>query len=66
MDKKQLAAIVASVVERVQVRAVLEESEARTLVGIAIRANADAIVEAVLVPSLGLVPKTAQQPAVAA
>ena len=55
MNKKQLAAFVESLVERVLAKAnavegdepKLEEVEARTLVGIYLRKNAGAIVESV-------------------
>lgn len=63
MDKKQLAAIVESIVLDVANSNGLEEAEARTLVGIALRKNKEAFVKAVVVPSLGLVAKTAETPA---
>lgn len=58
MDKKQLAAIVESIVNDVAAANTLEEGEARTLVGIALKRNRVAFVQAVIVPTLGLVAKT--------
>lgn len=62
MDKKQLAAIVDTIVLDVAKTNSLEEGEARTLVGIALRRNKEAFVQAVVVPTLGLVaqPKPAE------
>lgn len=58
MDKKQLAAIIDSIVADVATGNGLEEGEARTLVGIALKKNKAAFVQAVVVPTLGLVAKT--------
>jgi hypothetical protein len=58
MDKKQLVAIIDAIVTEVATQNQLEEAEARTLVGIAIRKNKEAFVKAVVVPTLGLVAKT--------
>ncbi len=55
MDKKQLEAVVASIVADVATQNGLEESEARTLVGIALKKNKAAFISAVVVPTLGLV-----------
>lgn len=63
MDKKQLAAIVDGIVADVAAANTLEEGEARTLVGIALKKNRAAFVQAVVVPSLGLVAKTETAPA---
>lgn len=68
MDKKQLAAIVDGIVAAVAAQSGLEEGEARTLVGIALRKNKEAICSAVLIPTLGLVgtaPKASETPATA-
>lgn len=59
MDKKQLAAIVDAIVNEVASANGLEEGEARTLVGIALKKNKTAFVQAVVVPTLGLVAKAA-------
>lgn len=56
MDKKQLEAVVASIVADVAAQHSLEESEARTLVGIALKKNRAAFISAVTTPTLGLVP----------
>jgi hypothetical protein len=58
MDKKQLTAIVDAIVAEVATTNGLEEGEARTLVGIALRKNKESFVKAVVVPTLGLVAKT--------
>lgn len=58
MDKKQLTAVIDGIVDDVAKANSLEESEARTLVGIALKKNRDAFVKAVVVPTLGLVAKT--------
>ena len=55
MDKKQLTAVVDGIVEEVAKANGLEEAEARTLVGIALKKNRVAFVQAVVVPTLGLV-----------
>ncbi len=55
MNQKQLDAIVDSIVIAVAAQNGLEDGEARTLVGIALKKNKDAFVQAVLVPTLGLV-----------
>lgn len=56
MNKKQISAFVDSLVERIQAKAnaapgdepALEEAEARTLLGIYLRKNAGAIVDAIV------------------
>lgn len=53
-----LVAIVEGIVTDVATANGLEEGEARTLVGIALKKNKAAFVQAVVVPSLGLVSKT--------
>lgn len=58
MDKKQLTAIVDSIVADVAAQNGLEEAEARTLVGIMLRKSKDAVVKAVTSPTLGLVSNT--------
>ena len=55
MDKKQLTAIVDEIIADVAKANGLEEAEARTLVGIALKKNRTAFVTAVVVPTLGLV-----------
>lgn len=55
MNQKQLDAIVAGIVAGVAQSSGIEEGEARTLVGIALRKNRDAIMQAILIPTLGLV-----------
>ncbi len=55
MDKKQLTAIVDDIINAVAAQNGLEEAEARTLVGIALKKNKAAFIQAVVVPSLGLV-----------
>lgn len=53
MDKKQLEAIVSNIVKAVMARCELtEESEARTMVGMALRANAEGIVASINVPKM--------------
>jgi hypothetical protein len=59
VDKKQLVAITNAIVAAVQAANNVEEAEARTLVGIALRKNADAIVAAIVNPTLSLTPATA-------
>lgn len=56
MDKKQLVAVVNALVTKVQTAKGLEEAEARTLVGIALRTNADTLVAAIVNPTLTLTP----------
>lgn len=55
MDKKQLTAVIDGIVDEVAKANNLEEAEARTLVGIALKKNREAFVKAVVVPTLGLV-----------
>ncbi len=55
MDKKQLTAIIDGIVTDVAAAQGLEEGEARTLVGIALKKNKAAFISAVVVPTLGLV-----------
>ena len=47
MDKKQLYAVIDSIVEEVKTTQNLEESEARTFVGVALRRNREAFIKAV-------------------
>lgn len=54
MDKKVLTGLVNDIVEAVRAKNGLEEGEARTLVGICLRKNKDAIVAAVINPLLVL------------
>lgn len=55
MDKKTLDAIVTDIINDIAKTNGLEEAEARTLVGIALKKNKTAFVAAVVVPTLGLV-----------
>lgn len=55
MDKKQVVTLVEGIVADVAKQHGLEEGEARTLVGIALRKNREAFIKAVTVPTLGLV-----------
>lgn len=55
MDKKQLTAIVDGIVADVASKNGLEEMEARTLVGIMLRKSKEALVAAVVSPTLGVV-----------
>lgn len=50
MNKKQLAALTESMVEKVAAKNGCTEDEARTLVGLAIRRNMDQILNAVVMP----------------
>lgn len=54
MDKKILTGIVESIVKGVIDRSGLTEGEARAMVGIALRKNTDAIVQAIAAPVLTL------------
>ncbi len=54
MDKKALTAIVDALVKKVVDANGLEEAEARTLVGIALRKNGDSLVAAIVNPMLKL------------
>lgn len=54
MDKKVLTGLVNDIVDAVKAKNGLEEGEARTLVGIALRKNKDAIVAAIANPMLVL------------
>lgn len=56
MDKKVLAGFVNDIVVDVQKKLALEDGEARTLVGIALRKNKLAIVESIANPALVLAP----------
>jgi hypothetical protein len=58
MNQKQLDAIVDSIVIAVAAQNGLEDGEARTLVGIALRKNHNALLQAILIPTLGLVGET--------
>ncbi len=55
MNQKQLDAIVADIVTAVAAQNGLDEGEARTLVGIALKKNKEAFIQAVVVPTLGIV-----------
>ncbi len=55
MDKKTLDLIVADIINTVATQNGLEEAEARTLVGIALKKNKTAFIAAVVVPTLGIV-----------
>lgn len=59
MDRKTLNAIIDSLIVDVALEQGLEKEEAQTMLGIALKKNREAIVKAVVVPTLGLVPKTA-------
>ncbi len=54
MDKKVLVGLVMSIVEEVAKKHELEEAEARTLVGIALKRNREAVIAAVAVPVLSI------------
>jgi hypothetical protein len=56
LDKKQLTGIVDGLVAKVASANGLEEAEARTLVGIALRKNAEVLVQAIVNPTLSLSP----------
>ncbi len=60
MNQKQLDAVLEEIVNEVAKTNSLEEAEARTLVGIALKKNKAAFVQAVVVPTLGIV--AASQP----
>lgn len=60
MNQKQLDAVLADIVTAVATQNGLDEGEARTLVGIALKKNKEAFINAVVVPTLGLI---ARQPA---
>lgn len=62
MNQKQLDAVLEEIVTAVATGNGLEESEARTLVGIALKKNKAAFIAAVVVPTLGIV-ATSQTPA---
>ncbi len=55
MNQKQLDAVLADIVTAVATQNGLDEGEARTLVGIALKKNKEAFIKAVVVPTLGLV-----------
>ncbi len=55
MNQKQLDAIVLDLVKGVALQSGIEEGEARTLVGIALKKNRAALLDAILIPTLGLV-----------
>lgn len=52
MDKKQLVALLETIVATVAERDGLEEAEARTFVGVALRTNKDAFIETIRIPKL--------------
>ena len=54
MDKKQLYAVIDAIVEEVKTTQNLEESEARTFVGVALRRNREAFIKAVVIPTLAI------------
>lgn len=53
MDKKMLVSLVEEIVASVAAKNALEEVEARTLVGIALKKNKEAFVNSVVIPNLG-------------
>jgi len=55
MDKKQLVALLEEIVATVASRDGLNETEARTFVGVALRANKDAFIETIRIPKLTVV-----------
>ena len=55
MDKKVIVGIVMGIVAEVATKHGLEESEARTLVGLALKRNRDALVNAVALPTLPVI-----------
>lgn len=55
MNQKQLDEVLAGIVSEVAKANGLEEAEARTLVGIALKKNKAAFIQAVVVPTLGIV-----------
>jgi hypothetical protein len=54
MDKKKLAALTNSIVAEIAAKEGIEETEARTLLGIALRKSKDAVVKAAVAPQLTL------------
>ena len=52
MDKKQLVALLEEIVTTVAEDNGLNEAEARTFVGVALRANKDAFIETIRIPRL--------------
>jgi hypothetical protein len=54
MDKKQLVALLEEIVEQVRTDNELEEAEARTFVGVALRRGKAAFLQTVVVPQLAV------------
>ena len=55
MDKKQMVALTDSITAEVASKLNVEEAEARTLLGITMKKNREAIVAAIVTPTLSLV-----------
>jgi len=62
MDKKVINGLVQSMVEEVAVKYGIEEGEARTFVGVALRLNREAFLSCVQVPTLALAKPVESQP----